>query len=744
MIDPVVIPVRADVGQAQSAVQALGDTVRRARDTPGGPGAPAAEGAAQVASVRAVLREFQTMEATLRTVNQQLERLGRQLQVVPGGGQRPDPAVVGVPPAPGGGAGGGAVGAGGLPSDVRRLLQLLGTSAAGTLGIGFGLSAFGDVSRWITEARGFGGAAAVATLGGGGDFGGEYGVLERILLDRGRRSIVAPEDSARISAVLRRMGLSAGEAGGAAEMYGLAGVQAFGSAGAGVRFAETYQTLRTQQIPDHLATLVALGQVEGRNIGELLQQFGSLTGLVRSRQGQFERTGAELMGLLSLQAGLNRLPGGIGRGEGGVELARGLTAFGQGGGVESAIAMRAYMRSTGKGFPRTPDDWLDFEIWNDDPANALRKAEAIRGAVGNRAIATELLAPYVRRAVGRRLFNIPGPLTAEAIEGLTPEDRQALVGRTMAELSGTYGGEELLTEAGRRRAGAAPGVAAELAQFYRRMQELYPEQTTLVSLLGGLAAGGGLVAGGRRIFTGRGIATGTAPLVRRVLGPLAGGVSVGKDVYDLFSGGDPGNMGDLGFGLGGAATGLGLAALLGVGGWPLAGAALTGYGVGRLGQAGLSWLRGGSIDPNSAALRAAEARHGLPSGLLSAIMMQESGGDPLAFNQASGAAGAFQFIPPTAKWRGVKDPFDPEESTEKAAEYMRYLLGKTGSLSGALSAYGGDPSGQYAAEVEGRIPEYAGEGEYAARGALHIFIHTAPGVRVTTQGPPGVVVRQVE
>lgn len=85
---------------------------------------------------------------------------------------------------------------------------------------------------------------------------------------------------------------------------------------------------------------------------------------------------------------------------------------------------------------------------------------------------------------------------------------------------------------------------------------------------------------------------------------------------------------------------------------------------------------------------AIEAKNKLPSGLLSAIHMQESRGNANAYNKTSGAAGGFQFLEGTAKQYGVKDRYNLAQSAEGAGKYMAYLLDLfKGDLDKAVSAY---------------------------------------------------------
>lgn len=83
-----------------------------------------------------------------------------------------------------------------------------------------------------------------------------------------------------------------------------------------------------------------------------------------------------------------------------------------------------------------------------------------------------------------------------------------------------------------------------------------------------------------------------------------------------------------------------------------------------------------------------EAKNGLPSGLLSAIHMQESRGNSNAYNKSTGASGGFQFLSATAKQYGVSDRFNLAQSAEGAGKYLAYLLKLfNGDIEKAISAY---------------------------------------------------------
>jgi hypothetical protein len=72
--------------------------------------------------------------------------------------------------------------------------------------------------------------------------------------------------------------------------------------------------------------------------------------------------------------------------------------------------------------------------------------------------------------------------------------------------------------------------------------------------------------------------------------------------------------------------------------------------------------------------------------LISAVIQQESGGNPKAVSKA-GAMGLMQLMPATAKAYGVSDPFDPEQNLRGGASALLAELERFGSLELALAAY---------------------------------------------------------
>lgn len=153
---------------------------------------------------------------------------------------------------------------------------------------------------------------------------------------------------------------------------------------------------------------------------------------------------------------------------------------------------------------------------------------------------------------------------------------------------------------------------------------------------------------------------------------------------------------------------------------------------------------------------ALEKKYGLPSGLLTAVMQAESGGNPKAVSQA-GAQGLFQFMPQTAKAYGI-DPLDPEQAAIGAARMYGDLSKQYGGNvdkmlagynwgSGNLAKFGLEKAPQetrdYIERVKGALPkQYADSGEIMNDALPEGFqVESAgdelpPGFEVETAQPP--------
>jgi hypothetical protein len=130
------------------------------------------------------------------------------------------------------------------------------------------------------------------------------------------------------------------------------------------------------------------------------------------------------------------------------------------------------------------------------------------------------------------------------------------------------------------------------------------------------------------------------------------------------------------------------------------------------------------------ALAAAAQENDLPIDFFTRLIWQESRFDPTAVSRA-GAQGVAQFMPATATWRGLSDPFDPIEAIAKSAKLLRDLRLEFGNLGLAAAAYNagsgrvrdwlagrrGLPgeTNAYVRIITGRLPEQWAGGKVDAR-----------------------------
>lgn len=84
------------------------------------------------------------------------------------------------------------------------------------------------------------------------------------------------------------------------------------------------------------------------------------------------------------------------------------------------------------------------------------------------------------------------------------------------------------------------------------------------------------------------------------------------------------------------------------------------------------------------------AANALPVEFFARVIWQESRFNALAVSR-KGAEGIAQFMPQTADWHGLMDPFDPIEALRHSAGYLRELRDRFGNLGLAAAGYNAGP-----------------------------------------------------
>lgn len=111
-------------------------------------------------------------------------------------------------------------------------------------------------------------------------------------------------------------------------------------------------------------------------------------------------------------------------------------------------------------------------------------------------------------------------------------------------------------------------------------------------------------------------------------------------------------------------------------------------------------------------IEAAAARYGIDPALLFGLVRAESNFDPNATSPA-GAQGLTQLMPETARSLGVTNPFDPAQSIDAGARYLRQQLDAFGGDRAlALAAYNAGPG---AVRQHNGVPPYAETRAYVDR-----------------------------
>lgn len=121
-----------------------------------------------------------------------------------------------------------------------------------------------------------------------------------------------------------------------------------------------------------------------------------------------------------------------------------------------------------------------------------------------------------------------------------------------------------------------------------------------------------------------------------------------------------------------------------------------------------------SLDPGSidSLVTGASQANGVPPGLIRAVLMAESAGNPSAISVA-GAQGLMQLMPGTSAGCGIANPFDPTENVQCGSGYLHSLLRHYhNNVTLAVAAYNAGPG---AVDRYHGVPPYPETRAYVVR-----------------------------
>jgi soluble lytic murein transglycosylase-like protein len=121
-----------------------------------------------------------------------------------------------------------------------------------------------------------------------------------------------------------------------------------------------------------------------------------------------------------------------------------------------------------------------------------------------------------------------------------------------------------------------------------------------------------------------------------------------------------------------------------------------------------------SLDPAAidSLVSGASESYGVPAGLVRAVLMAESAGNPSAISVA-GAQGLMQLMPGTSSGCGIADPFDPTENVQCGTGYLHSLLRRYhNNVTLAVAAYNAGPG---AVDRYHGVPPYPETRAYVVR-----------------------------
>lgn len=146
--------------------------------------------------------------------------------------------------------------------------------------------------------------------------------------------------------------------------------------------------------------------------------------------------------------------------------------------------------------------------------------------------------------------------------------------------------------------------------------------------------------------------------------------------------------------------------------------------------AGAASVARGDVATVCRTIEAAARESALDTGFFARLLWKESLFQPGAVSPA-GAQGIAQFMPDTAKLRGLADAFEPNAALRASAAYLSELARVYGNLGLAAAAYNGG---------EARLDRFlAAEGDLPAETRAYVQAITGYSVDVWRDSPPAVV-----
>jgi Transglycosylase SLT domain len=129
---------------------------------------------------------------------------------------------------------------------------------------------------------------------------------------------------------------------------------------------------------------------------------------------------------------------------------------------------------------------------------------------------------------------------------------------------------------------------------------------------------------------------------------------------------------------------------------------------------------------NCKVLEEAAATHDVPLDFFIRLIRQESNFNPNSVSH-KGAQGIAQFMPGTARWRGLADPFEPVQALYESARWLRELREQFGNLGLAAAAYNAGPR---------RVQDWiAGRGGLPEETRAYVRIITGRSAEEWSRGP---------